>query len=118
MNRKTPFALAFAAALSLGLAACSARSDEPSPMENSTEVDTTVNDEPSPIETETAAPEPAPVVAADTNTTAEALPEPATARSPDQQMLDDASATGMTSRTSRNQPATDGATSAEPVEQQ
>jgi len=108
---------AAAALLACGLGACSGSSNEPVPVDNqftdqgdmqpATNMSAPVSEEAMPMPAENA-------TAADTNATAEALP-PAAAPAPDQQMLDDASATGMTARASRgNDAASNGA--ADPVE--
>ncbi|QNQ08721.1 hypothetical protein [Sphingomonas alpina] len=87
------------ALLAAGLAACSGSEPAPAPTENSEAIS-----EPTPEPSASPTPEASPVI--ETNSTAEAAPEP-TAVAPDEQMLDDASATGMTARTSRGEPATD-----------
>lgn len=108
MTRKTTFALT-AALLALGLGACS-RSEEPAPMENMSED--------SPMANEDLAPpiaEPAPPVAEPTETANATVADdtpPAAAPAPDEQMMDDASASGMTARATRN----DTGDTAEPVE--
>lgn len=96
------------AVLLLGaIAGCSGSDPEPAPIENS------AFDEEAPPPAEPAAEpsfEPAPVVADNSAAVApaEELPPPPPIE-PDQQVLDDASATGMTSRTTRDQPQDDGA---------
>ncbi|VVT08499.1 conserved exported hypothetical protein [Sphingomonas sp. EC-HK361] len=97
--RKTR-ALMLTAAVSSGLlalAACSKSEPESPPIENietpALEEMPTMN-EPAPMPTETAAPV----------NTADALPPPAPVE-PDQQMLDDAAAVGMTARADRSQPS-------------
>lgn len=96
------------AALTL-LAACNGRHERDQPV-NETVAETPV--EPAPVEP---APEPVetPPPPADINAS-EALPPPEEA-APDEQMLDDASATGMTARVSRDDeaPAADEALPAE-----
>jgi hypothetical protein len=102
MTMKSTRALMLAAAVLLPvLGGCSKSEPDAAPAENLTA---------SAEETPVAAPEPIPEPSAaavapptDTNATAEADPEPATP--PDEQMLDDASATGMTARASRDEPA-------------
>ena len=113
MTRKHAFTTAAALVL-LTLGACSGASDEPSPMDNTTDTAQSDNDD-----LATPTPEPAPPVAEPTETVntsvADDTPPPAPA-APDEQMMDDASATGMTARTSRNEPSTDPTPSAAPVE--
>ncbi|MES2054669.1 MAG: hypothetical protein V4564_01915 [Pseudomonadota bacterium] len=90
---------ASAALLAAGLAGCSGSEPAPAPTENSD-----VISEPTPEPSASPTPEAAPVT--DANATAEVAPhEPAVA--PDEQMLDDASATGMTARTSRGEQTAD-----------
>ena len=91
----------FAAALTTALVmlgACSKSEPEVPPIENRDQLAPTempaVANEPAPLPTETAAPV----------NTAEALPPPAPVE-PDQQMLDDAAAVGMTARADRSQPS-------------
>jgi predicted small lipoprotein YifL len=96
------YAAAGLLALSL-LAGCSrSEPDEAPPAENA------VSDEalPAPEETRAPEPEPAPEPApvATANTVA---PPPAAEIAPDEQMLDDADATGMTARATRDAPVTD-----------
>jgi hypothetical protein len=90
-----------AALLTLGLGACQRSNDEPAPVENAVEP----VESPEPVATDTPAPLPAPSVMPDTNL-AEETP-PAIAPAPDEQMMDDASATGMTARASRDEVPTD-----------
>ena len=102
MKRNRPLLLATAAALLAStLGACSREKPEEAPtdtMVNSSDEPVTVS-EPDPVPVATPAPIETPV--ADTNSSAELDPEPITP--PDEQMLDDASATGMTSRATRGE---------------
>jgi len=106
MIRKNKAVVALGGALLLvaGLPGCSGSRDEASVSENVVEenyqVETPPPVEPLPVETPT--PEPLPSI--DLNATAEALP-PETSPSQDEQMADDASATGMTARASRDEAA-------------
>jgi hypothetical protein len=95
MIRNAPLALA-AMLLTIGLGACSSSSEEPAPAETN-QVESA--DEREPAATPSPEPSPTPSATSDTNLTAEAPPE--VAPRPDEQMLDDASATGMTARASR-----------------
>ncbi|KTT76242.1 hypothetical protein [Sphingomonas endophytica] len=79
----------------LGLAGCSRQEPEPPEM-NMTVQELEPTPEPTPTEEPTPVVEPSPEPSNDTA----ALP-PAEDPAPDQQMLDDASATGMTARTDR-----------------
>ncbi|WP_140847778.1 hypothetical protein [Sphingomonas glacialis] len=95
------FPLAFTALLLIaGLGACSQSSEAPSHGDNYFDTRTEPTDEVTPVAPETRAPDPEPTPTADTNTTA-AVPEKAPAAAPDEQLMDDASATGMTARTTR-----------------
>lgn len=93
---------ALAGVLMLSLAGCSRSSDEQAPLP-----DNEISDnyqagplaDPTPEET----PTPEALPATDLNATAEALPPPAE-RTVDEQMNDDAFATGMTARSMRGQP--------------
>lgn len=108
MIRKAPLALA-AMLLTVGLGACSSSSEEPAPTETN---QVEALDPREPAATPSPEPSPTPSATPDTNLTAEAPPE--AAPRPDEQMLDDASATGMTARASREEaPATEDT----PVEQ-
>lgn len=99
------FSLAAAGLLAItALAGCSrSEPDEAPPTENA------VTDETPPPVEETRAPEPAPAPAepAPAPSANAATPPPAPAVAPDEQMLDDADATGMTARSSRDEPTTD-----------
>lgn len=97
--------IAYAAAglLALGVLAGCSRSepDEAPPVEN-------VSEAPAPVPEETRAPEPEPAPEPAPVATANAVaPPPAAAIEPDEQMLDDADATGMTARAKRDEPVTD-----------
>ena len=94
----------FAAAMSVaGLAACSAGSESP-PVEKEDRTAT-----PPPAEDLTPAPaeagSPAPVVETPDSNTALADVPAEEAPAPDEQMMDDADATGMTARATRDEPA-------------
>jgi PBP1b-binding outer membrane lipoprotein LpoB len=102
MTRKLPFAVA-AALLTVGLGGCSRSDDETAPAENYTDAAPQSDEQPV-APPPTVAPEAAPTETGDTNTTALAAPD-AAPPAPDEQMMDDASATGMTSRTSRGERA-------------
>jgi hypothetical protein len=102
MTMKPTRALLLATAVLLpALGGCSKSGPDAAPADNLTA---------SAEETPMSAPKPTPEPSAaavtpptDTNATAEADPEPATP--PDEQMLDDASATGMTARAARDEPS-------------
>ncbi|MEG3086653.1 hypothetical protein [Sphingomonas sp. PB4P5] len=105
--------LAAAALLALNLAACSKEPEAPSENLSLSEDDRPVVE---------AAPEPTPIASpapveepTDTNAAAALEPEPVTP--PDEQMLDDASATGMTARATRDQAANDMAAESETEQQ-
>ncbi|QBM75281.1 hypothetical protein E2E30_05550 [Sphingomonas sp. AAP5] len=101
MTHKFPLALT-AILLIAGLGACSQSTEAPTRDEQSTETPAEPADEATPTAPETRAPEPEPTPTAATNLTA-ALPEKApAAAAPDEQLMDDASATGMTARTTRS----------------
>ncbi|RZM05190.1 MAG: hypothetical protein EOP68_18680 [Sphingomonas sp.] len=106
--------LAIAAALStLGIAACSGRDSEPAPVENQAEA--------TPSEEPRAEIAPAPVTPAPTATETEAANAiaavpPEEAPAPDAQMMDDAAATGMTARATRDMPASNEDAPVEQVE--
>jgi type IV secretory pathway VirB10-like protein len=103
-------AVALMGVLAIALTGCSRSADEVPPPENMTADNYAVEAAPTPepLPPENVAPAaPAPV---DLNASAaEALP-PETTPSEDEQMADDASATGMTARASRDQPAEDATT--------
>ncbi|WP_029625005.1 hypothetical protein [Sphingomonas sp. PAMC 26605] len=82
------------------LGACSQSAEAPTHADNVTETRAEPTPEATPTAPETRAPAPEPTRTADTNTTA-ALPEKAPPPAPDEQLMDDASATGMTARTTR-----------------
>ena len=96
-----------AALLASGLGACSrSGNDEPAAVDNQAMEAPETSDTPAPVATETPdQPSVAPAQTApetsDVNTSAEAPPEAAPA--PDAQMMDNASATGMTSRATRGE---------------
>ncbi|QNA85277.1 hypothetical protein G4G27_15685 [Sphingomonas sp. So64.6b] len=93
---------ATAALLVMGLAACSKSAPEAPPAVN---IDTPALNEPAPIPSDVPPLNEA-TSTIDRNATAEApATEPATP--PDEQMMDDASATGMTSRSARGEQAAD-----------
>lgn len=101
MLKKTKTAAALAGVLMLSLAGCSHSADEQAPLPDNEISDNYQSEpEPMPVPTESATPEALP--ATDLNATAEALPPPAE-RSVDEQMNDDAFATGMTARSTRGQ---------------
>lgn len=93
-----------AALLALNLGACSRDEPDATPTDN-----IAIDKEPDPAAEATSTPPALPTRAepttADVNASAEMEPEPATA--PDEQMLDDASATGMTARAARDEQAVD-----------
>lgn len=83
------------------LAGCSrSEPDEAPPVDNA------VTEEPAPVREEApvAEPEPAPVEPAPVAVTNTVAPPPAAEIAPDAQMLDDADATGMTARATRDAP--------------
>lgn len=86
--------------LAAGLAACSGSEREAEAPENTAEI---VREVPAPVEAPAPVDTPAPAETTESNVEAPADEEP----SPDEQMLDDASATGMTSRAARGEEATD-----------
>lgn len=107
------FSLALTALLLItGLGACSQSTEAPTHDDNYFGTRTEPTDEVTPTAPETRAPKPEPTPAADTNMTA-ALPEKAPAQAPDEQLMDDASATGMTARA----PRSDQTNQAAPAEQ-
>lgn len=94
-----------AALLTLGLGACSRSNDEPRPVEEN-DMQAIDLSEPVPGETPEPSPTPTPSPTPETNL-ADAAPPPVPP-APDEQMLDDASATGMTARVARDEtPAAD-----------
>lgn len=111
MMKHTKAAAAFAGIAAIALAGCSRSPEEAPPPENMVEENYQAEPLEAPLPQETPTPEALPP-AVDMNATAEALP-PATTPSEDEQMADDAFATGMTARASRDQrsadePTTDG----------
>ncbi|WP_375403042.1 hypothetical protein [uncultured Sphingomonas sp.] len=111
MNRRIPIWLLFAAT-SLSLTAC-ARSEPEAATENLAIESSAVSEaEPAPAYPEPSAP---PERAAEANASVELPPEAAAA--PDEQMLDDASATGMTARASRGEEETPGTAATGNVEE-
>jgi len=108
MIRKNKAALALAGTLALvaALPGCSRSSDDAPAPDNAIEENYQAEPQPEPLPIENMTPAPPPPPAVDMNTSAEALP-PATTPSEDEQMADDASATGMTARASRDQPPED-----------
>jgi len=111
--RTTTIALA-AALLTLTLGACSRSADEPPPpQENS--ADTPPPPDPSATEIpDLPAPRPVASATPDANVAAEAPPPVPPA--PDEQMMDDASATGMTARASRDETPSNEALPVEQIE--
>lgn len=109
--------LTFVAALSAaGLTACSGSGNEPV-VENETgaAVPSPAEDPtPAPTAIETASPAPVEETPVANNSAVEVPIEES--RAPDDQMMDDAAATGMTARATRDEPAMPQATPAEPVE--
>jgi hypothetical protein len=101
MMKTISYAAAGLLALSI-LGGCSrSEPDEAPPIEN-------VSEEAPPEPEETRAPEPEPAPAPAPVATSNAVaPPPAAEIAPDEQMLDDADATGMTARATRDEPVTD-----------
>jgi len=98
--KPTRLLLAAGTLLALTLGGCSPDAPDAAPNENNVaqeEAPPAVAPQPTPL----ALPTPA-VPMPDVNASAEMEPEPVTP--PDEQMLDDASATGMTARAARDQP--------------
>ena len=116
MTRKLTFITA-TVLLAAGLGACSRSAPDPAPVENEPALATP---EPEPSAAPAPTP-PAPIEAEDANT-AVAIPPP-TDPAADEQMMDDASATGMTARASRgdhsseDRPAEDPSTTEPPPEE-
>jgi hypothetical protein len=119
MLKKNKTGVALAGLMMLSLAGCSRSSDEQAPLPDN-EISDNYQAEPLPEPTPAVTPTPEAAPATDMNATAEALP-PAAERSVDEQMNDDAFATGMTARSARDgsgertrdqssadEPATDG----------
>ena len=108
MTARTTLAIT-AVLLTIGLGGCSRSGEAPAPVEEN-RMEPIKMPEPPPVDT----PEPLPTPSATPETNLAAKAPPAIAPGPDEQMLDDASATGMTARASRDEvPAVDTA----PVEQ-
>ena len=108
MTARTTLAIA-AALLTIGLGGCSRSSEEPAPVEQNLVAPVEMA-EPAPVDT----PEPLPTPSATPEMNLAAEVPPPIAPGPDEQMLDDASATGMTARASREEAP---ATEETPVEQ-
>lgn len=108
--------LAIAALLSAtGLSGCSGSEPDAAPIENRDEaasLPAAPVPDVAPPATSTPTPDAAPTAAANA---AEPVP-PETAAAPDEQMMDDATATGMTARAARDQPPADDTTPVEQVE--
>lgn len=109
MTRKLSLTCA-AMLLSLALAACSQSADEPMPTENISDFAPPPAEQPTPEPTKASVPEAVPTPADDSNAVAITKPEAPAPVAPDQQMMDDASATGMTAHTSRGEPASNEST--------
>lgn len=103
-------ALAWVALAGLGVAGCSKSEPEP-PAMNMTVQELEPTPEPTPTEEPTPVVEPSPTPSNDT-----AMLPPPEEPAPDAQMMDDASATGMTARSDRAQRDDDAGTDATPVE--
>lgn len=101
MLNKTRTGAALAALMMLSLAGCSRSSDEQAPLPDN-EISDNYQAEPLPEPTPAVMPTPEVAPATDMNATAESLPPPAE-RTVDEQMNDDAFATGMTARSTRDQ---------------
>lgn len=106
MKRTLPL-LTIAAALTVGLAGCSGSPSEVAERDNAALPMDETTAPPSSAPPATTVPPPAPETSAplDANAAAEVPAEAATL--PDEQMMDDASATGMTARATRNEAAAD-----------
>lgn len=104
MTRKLALAVA-ASLLTISLGACSGRDDDVVYADNSSDATPASAEEVAPATPE---PAPAPVATTETVNTAAVDDTPPPAPSaPDEQMMDDASATGMTARAHRNAPTTE-----------
>jgi len=115
MTRKFAFAVA-ATLLTFNLAACSGGDDEAVYTDNGSDNAEMVAPEPAPP-----TPEPAPPPVEPTETANTAMVDntpPPVPTEPDQQMMDDASASGMTARSVRKGVGADQTTAADPVEDQ
>jgi hypothetical protein len=113
MTRKFAFAVA-ATLLTFNLGACSGGDDEAVYTDNGADNADIVVPEPAPP-----TPEPAPPPVEPTETANTAMVDdtpPPVPTEPDQQMMDDASATGMTARSVRKDAGADPTTAADPVE--
>ena len=110
MKATRPLLAAAAALLALNLAACSDEPETPT-AENRAELNDEAVEEITPEPTPIATPTPIVEPTTDANASVDLEPEPVTA--PDEQMLDDASATGMTARAVRDQPTNDEPVSSE-----
>jgi hypothetical protein len=100
------------ALLCASLAGCSGSADEPAVIENAAEPEASLPEQES---TPAAAPNAAATESATVNLADEVLPDVAPA--PDEQMMDDAAAAGMTARTSREEAADDEAELGVPTNQ-
>ncbi|MEG3175489.1 hypothetical protein U1872_04545 [Sphingomonas sp. RB3P16] len=105
------------ALLIAGLGGCSPSAEAPKHDATYTDTRTQPSDDETPAANATELPVAAPAPAAESNATAIVVPERAPPPAPDEQLMDDASATGMTARTSRGAPAAEPSSSDEPVEQ-
>ncbi|WP_375271570.1 hypothetical protein [Sphingomonas sp.] len=103
-KNKVATAIGGALLLVAGLSGCSGSRDEAPVADNMVEENYQADEQPMPEPMPLETPTPEPLPATDLNATAEALP-PASDPSADEQMADDASATGMTARASRGDPA-------------
>jgi hypothetical protein len=104
MKATRPLFATAAALLALNLGACSQEPETPA-AENRAELNDEAAEEAAPAPTPLPAPTPIAELSTDANASVDLAPEPAAA--PDEQMLDDASATGMTARAARDEPAND-----------
>lgn len=99
------FSLALTASLVIAsLGACSRSTEAPMPSGNTSDARPEPNDDATATVRDTRPPDPEPTAAADTNMTA-AVSEKAPVPTPDEQLMDDASATGMTARSTRDDQA-------------